>query len=328
MFPVRTEADFEQMLRAAKALAVASAWSALGLFDLLAERPRLPEELPIDQRALRTTVPVLRHMGLIVEDGARVGLSAMGRRMHAAGELPTERSLENLRDQGRMIDVLQNGGPVLDDAGASRGTDGGVVVGDAERTARFLDMLYDMSADSAPSTFGWLAPLLPPGGAMLDLGGGHGRYARTFADAGFASTIFDFAPVIDYSRARHGDRLSYRAGDFRDEAVDFGGPYDLVLLSNIVHGEPADQNLSLISRLARTLGPGGHLVLKDMFLGGQGRDPAQPVFFGLTMLFYTRAGESPDLDAARGWLSSAGLDAIGVMRMDGFELVRGRRPLP
>jgi SAM-dependent methyltransferase len=325
MFPIRAAGDLEDLLRAAKGYAVVAAWQANGLFAALADGPRPLSELPGDPRALANTLPVLRHLGLLVGEGHRVGLSALGRELLEANDLPGARELETLDDLAKMGTVVAEGGPVRDDEGIEKVTDGGVVLDDPERFARFLDMLYGSSERSATVVFEWLRPHLSKQAAMLDVGGGHGRYARVFADHGHAATLFDFGPVIDYARDRHGEALGYVAGNFREADVEFGGPYDVVLLSNIVHGEPAAMNRSLLKRLASHLKPGGFIVMKDMFLGSRGRDPGNAVFFGLTMLYHTRAGASPDLDEARGWLEDAGLGEVRVTTLEGFELVRGRR---
>lgn len=325
MNPIRAEADIDRLLRGSRALAVVAAWNELGLFDALADGPRPLDELPADARALETTVPVLKHLGLLHGDDDRVALSRTARELHERGQMPTARNFEFLQDQARMAEVLARGGPVTDDEG-HKATDGGTRADDPEHTARFLDMLYRRSEDSARIVHEWLAPLLPAKAAVLDLGGGHGRYARVFADAGHAATLFDFPYVIEYARVKHGDALAYIGGDFRDQKADFGGPYDLILLSNVVHGESDEVNHALVARLAGSLAPGGYIVLKDMFLDEHGQDPEAAVFFGLTVLFYTTAGRSHSLDRARAWLTDADLGQPHLSVLDNFQLLRARRP--
>lgn len=325
MNPIRTESDIDALLRATRALAVITAWHELGLFDALADGPRPLGELPADARALEISVPVLKHLGLLHSDGDRVALSRAARALWERGQMPTARNFEFLQDQARMLEVLERGGPIRGEQG-DKGTDGGTRGDDPEQTARFLDMLYRRSEDSARQVDEWLAPLLPGDASILDLGGGHGRYARLFADAGHTATLFDFPYVIDYARDRHGDALAYIGGDFREQDADLGGPYDLVLLSNVVHGEPGEVNRQLVRRVAGVLAPGGYIVLKDMFLDQHGQDPENAVFFGLTALFYTRAGRSHPVEEARDWLTAAGLEQIHLTVLDGFQLVRGRKP--
>jgi len=325
MRAIQSERDVEELLRGAKALAVLAAWNELGLFRVLADGPKALEALPAERRALEITVPVLQHLGLVHCEGDRVRLSSSGHRLLEAGELPTARNFEFLRDQARMAEVLEQGGPVAAEEGGDKATEGGVRRHDPEGSARFLDMLFARSAESAAQCLESLGPLLPARARILDLGGGHGRYARTFAGAGHEATLFDLPHVVDYARRRHGDALGYIAGDFRDPDADFGGPYDLIFLSNIVHGEADATNRVLVRRLAGALAPGRHLVLKDMFIDEHGQDPENAVFFGLTMLFYTREGRSPTISRTRAWLREAGLSEPELVVREGFQLLRSRR---
>lgn len=318
---IQSEDDIDGLVRSAKALAVITAWSALGLFEELAGGPKAIDELPADRRALEVTIPVLKHLGLLFDVGDRIWLSETAARLLENEQMPTSRSLDILRGLSQMDQVVRRGGPLSE----KDATDGGVV-GDPERAARFLDTLYRSSVDSAENVFRALSPLLPDKARMLDVGGGHGRYCRRFVSAGHTATLFDFPHVIEYARKRHGDALGYITGNFRDASVDFGGPYELVLLSNIVHGEPDGENRSLVARLARTLAPGGRLVIKDMFLDEHGQDPENAVFFGLTMLYNTRGGQSPRALQARGWLEAAGLVEAELATFDRFQLLYARKP--
>ncbi len=318
---IQSEDDIDEFVRSAKALAVITAWNELGLFNKLAGGPKGIDELPADRRALEVTIPVLKHLGLLFEVGDRIALSTTAARLLENRQMPTSRSLDILRGLADMGQVVRRGGPLSEDDT----TDGGVVQ-EPEQAARFLDMLYRSSVDSAEHVYGALSPLISGKARLLDVGGGHGRYGRRFVDAGHAATLFDFPHVIEYARGRHGDALSYITGNFRDEAADFGGPYDLVFLSNIVHGEPDHENRSLIGRLASTLAPGGRLVIKDMFLDEHRQDPENAVFFGLTMLYYTRGGQSPGVVQARGWLEAAGLVDPVLSTFGRFQLLYARKP--
>lgn len=321
---LETERDVNDWVWAAKSMAVVSAWNSLGLFERLAKGPTKIMELAAEPRAVKTTLPILLHLGLLASDGETLRLSEAGKRLVEQRGLPSDRNLEWLADLSRMKDVLQNGGPVKDAEGKPRLTTGGTRADDLAHTERFLDMLYNMSEGPAKSTFDWLSPFLPKTGAILDIGGGHGRYARAFADAGHQATLFDFPHVVELARKRHGDALQFLVGNFH-EVDDFGGPYDLVLLCNVVHSESDEENAALIRRAAKSLRPGGQVVLRDMFLDETGRDPENAVFFGLTMLFYTAKGSSPTFAQARGWLEAAGLDRVAVTLLDTQTLIAGRK---
>jgi len=321
---ISSERDATEWLWHAKALAVVSAWSQLGLFERMSAGPVRIEDLGLDERALATTLPVLFHLGLLASDGQTLTLTSVGARLQREGALPSGRNLEWLADLGQMADILKRGGPARDTDGESKATQGGTRADDLEHTERFLDMLYRQSDGAARSVFDWLSTRIPKGGSVLDLGGGHGRYARTFADGGFTTTLYDLPHVVSLARKRHGDVMRYIEGDFHARR-EFGGPYDLVLLSNIVHGESPSANAALIAALATHLKPGGLLAIKDMFLDELGRGPENAVFFGLTMLYYTTEGRSPSLSEAREWFEAAGLESTKVTLLDTHALAVGRK---
>jgi SAM-dependent methyltransferase len=321
---LETERDVNDWVWAAKAMAVVSAWNALGLFDAIAKGPTRVDALPAEPRSVKTTLPILLHLGLLATDGETLRLTESARKLHESRGLPSDRNLDWLADLSRMKDVLRDGGPVKDADGKSKVTTGGTRADDLEHTERFLDMLYAMSEGAARSTFDWMSPHLPANASVLDIGGGHGRYARAFADAGHRATLFDFPHVVGLARKRHGDALAYLEGNFH-EVDGFAGTHDLVLLCNIVHSESDAQNAALIRKAAAALSSGGHLVIRDMFLDEVGRDPPNAVFFGLTMLFYTAHGSSPTFTQARGWLESAGLHQIAVTLLENQTLITGRK---
>ena len=112
---------------------------------------------------MKTTLPILLHLGLLASDGETLRLSETGKRLVAQRGLPSERNLEWLADLSRMKDVLQSGGPVKDADGKPRLTTGGTRADDLAHTERFLDMLYDMSEGPAKSTGDQPPPPPAPG---------------------------------------------------------------------------------------------------------------------------------------------------------------------
>ena len=323
---VHTEADFDSMTRGAKLLAVAAAWHELGLFEALAasSEPVGLDELPGDPRAVALTAPVLMNAGLLDGDGRAVRLSTVGRSLFERGELPSAQNLEWLGDIAKMGEVLRQGGPVRAADGTSKATRGGVRPDDPERTRNFLNVLFRRSADSAAETASWIARRVGPGARALDLGGGHGRYAHELVQRGLEATLFDLPVPADLARERFGDELRVIAGDYKLDPL--GGPYDAALLSNIVHGEDDEANAALIEKIAGELSPGGWIVIKDMFIDEQGRDPEEAAFFNTTMLYYTQGGRSYGLTEAKSWCERAGLGDFEAIAVSTFTLAFARKP--
>jgi hypothetical protein len=323
---VRSEADFDGLVRGAKLLAVAAAWNELGLWDELTRRGEPVElsELPANLRALEITAAVLAHAGLLDGGGGRFTMSAVARELHEKRQLPTRWNFDVLGDISRMSDVLRDGGPVRGADGQPKLTSGGVMPADREASRRFLEMLYRRSETAARTTAAWLAQHLAQGAHVLDVGGGHGRYAEELRAQGFRATLFDLPMVIELARERHADRLMYRAGNFHDDG--FGGPYDAALLSNVVHGESFQQNEDLLRRLFAALSPGGWVVIKDMFVDDLGCDPEQAVFFGTVMLYYTAQGRVYALRDVASWCTKAGFETPVHVTLHDHVLAFARKP--
>ena len=322
MKPVRVEDDLRDMRQTAQALAVIAAWANQGYFKVLADgEPHRLEELGSDLRALRVTAPILAHVGLLAGDGVRWAFSARGRALAESGALASE-TPEDFGDLSRLPDVLAHGGPVKNAAGVPKATSGGVIAANAERTRRFMAMTYRRAEVSSRETAQWTAARLPAGARVLDLGGGHGRYARAFSDRGFRATVFDRQICVDFARELHGDAVAYRAGDFMTD--DLGGPYDAVLLSDVLHGCSADENRLLLGRVRDALAPGGLLVLKDMFIDELGNHPQQGVLYGLVFLLYSMGGQCYSVREAEAWCAPA-FGAMETVSLEEYTLLFLRR---
>lgn len=326
---VNNEGDFEELLYGARLLAVAAAWNALGLWRELAEKagPTDLSDLPGDLRALEITARILAHGGLLEGTGRMFTLTEPGREIYQKGGLPTGRhltGLEGLEDLSRMADVIANGGPVRGPDGKSKVTSGGVTPDDLDNSRRFLDMLYHRAEGASAHVLKWLSRCIPNGGSVLDLGGGHGRFARTFADHGYRATLLDVPIVIDLARERHVDELDYRAGNYFE--VDLGGPYDGVLMSNIIHSESHEDNARLFQRVSAALKPGGYLALRDVIVDDLGTGPARAVSFGITMLFYTNQGRTYTVREIAAWADGAGFTAPETISSGDHALVLMHKP--
>jgi hypothetical protein len=319
MGPVRTEQDLDQLRLSAAAYATIIAWSKHGLIDAMTNGEVLSvHDLPANADAIRNTAPVLAHLGLLIRhpqpDGSTAwSLSHSAQSLVQAGVLPMERAWAGLDDLTRLHSVLEHGGPVRDREGRSRVTSGGVVRTNPEQTKAFMDMLYRRSAVSSKETARLLAPWITEGGHALDLGGGHGRYGAALLARGMRVTLFDRSICCDIARERYGSTISTIDGDFMTD--ELGGPYDLALLSNIVHGCTPDELDSILMRLRKVVVPGGVLAIKDMFLNEAMDRPESAALFGMTMLLYTEGGRSythPEMHEALGQAGFDQLDCIEV----------------
>ena len=325
MKPITHASDLDAMWRTSSVYAVICAWAKNGLFTALADGAKPLSELPGDDRALEVAARILGHVGLLVGHGDRWGLSVTGKRLAEEKSLGLGGGLQTLGDWSRLDQVLSEGGPARNADGSSRATEGGVREDDREDSRRFMNMLYRRSADSAPEAVRWMTPHMAQGGHVLDVGGGHGRYAESLLEAGFRATVLDRPVCIELARERYGDRLGYLETDFLAEPIQ--GTYDAALLSNIVHGLGPDEIVTLLKNLHGALAPGALLVIKDMFLDESRVQPEAGVIFALTMLLFTRKGNSYDLGQLDTCLAAGGFERQAVVNVTDqrFSLLLARR---
>ena len=157
---------------------------------------------------------------------------------------------------------------------------------------------------------------------MLDIGGGSGAYSIAFAQANPAllAEILDIPAVVPIAR-RHiaeagvADRVAAREGDLR--VSDFGGGFDLVLISAICHMLSADENRELMAKSRAALGAGGRIVISDFILDPDRAGPRMAALFALNMLVGTRSGNTyTELEYAS-WMREAGFDGIRRVALPG-----------
>ena len=321
---IRSEGDLDELLASARLAAVVNAWADRGLFDELADgEPRTTAELSGDDRALRVTARMLVHTGLLVRRGDTWALSPEGAQLREDGVLSSLRDFQRFQNLGQLDQILERGGPIVDEDGESASTKIGAEPDDPQRTRHFQEMLYRRSARSARATARWIDRCVDGEARVLDLGGGHGRYGIELAERGHQTTLFDLPVAVDIAREMHGDDIDYIDGDFFED--DLGGLYDVVLASNIIHGLSADQNRRLFTRVADVLAPGGIFVIKDMFLDEFDAWPPSAVYFGLTMLMYTDGGDSYSFNEASQWFEEAGLEVEEPVIFERYSLAIGRR---
>jgi transposase-like protein len=138
------------------------------------------------------------------------------------------------------------------------------------------------------------------------------RQARTDAGAPGAPTSSSWrscagcaartASCARRSDAGVGDRVSTRAGSFLTD--DLGEGYDVVLLFEIVHNHPPEENAELIARAARALRPDGVIVILEDVAGEELEE--HNAAFSLAM-FACSGDRTYTLQEIEGWLTDAGL---------------------
>lgn len=150
---------------------------------------------------------------------------------------------------------------------------------------------------------------------MLDLGGGAGTNAIAFCQVypEVSATVFDLPATLRLTEktvkeAGLESRISLLAGDFNADPL--GGPYDLVLMSDILHYQTYETNAALIDKVFAHLVPGGRLIIKDRFLDEGGTGPAWTTAFAVHILVNTQQGGCYKTAEAMEWMTKAGFASV------------------
>lgn len=132
---------------------------------------------------------------------------------------------------------------------------------------------------------------------VLDVAAGHGLFGIAIARRHPRATVtaLDWPGVLAVAKenaARAGvtDRYTLRPGDAF--AVDWGGQYDVVLLTNFLHHfDPAGCG-RLAAKAKAALAPGGRAVTLEFVPNPDRVTPPATAIFALTMLATTAAGDA------------------------------------
>ena len=102
---------------------------------------------------------------------------------------------------------------------------------------------------------------VPDGAAVLDLGCGFGDYARFFSQRCTYVGIDHNADYIDTARRLNNPGSGiFLVADVTDDIVEQHGPFDLVMISGVLHHLADDVVEQLAENVAGLLKPGGRFV--------------------------------------------------------------------
>ena len=209
----------------------------------------------------------------------------------------------------------------------TRSVDRHVFETDPELGGNVLAVLDRIGRQSGPE----LAKRLQLSGPirLLDLGGGAGTnaiaFCRVYPD--LTATVFDLPATLRVTEktvkeAGLESRIALRAGNFMTDGL--GGPYDVVLMSDILHYQTLESNAALVGKVFAHLTPGGRLIIKDRFLDETGTGPAWTTAFAVHILVNTQQGGCYKTADAMQWMSRAGFTA--VTELEKTAVVQGVKP--
>jgi hypothetical protein len=152
-------------------------------------------------------------------------------------------------------------------------------------------------------------------GELLDVGSGPATYPIALCKkfGHLHATVFDLPATLNLTQrfvreAGIEDRVRLIAGNYRKDTIP--GDYDVIFLSNIIHGEDYATNESLIRKLTNNLKLSGRIVIKDHILDDSRANPAVGAIFSLLMLLTTDAGRCYSFSEIESWMKQSGLSKV------------------
>lgn len=203
---------------------------------------------------------------------------------------------------------------------------------DEERREAFLMGMFNVAQQQAGQVT--TAFDLSGRGRLLDLGGGPGTYAINFCqkNSQLMALIFDQPGTEEFATAtvaRHGleNRIKFKGGNFlHDELPD---NFDVVWLSQVLHGEGPEDAARLVKRAAGVLDSGGIMGIQEFIVDDDRCGPPQPALFALNMLVETPLGQVYTQGEIKAMMAEAGLKDIQRLKADlppGCGILTGVKP--
>jgi len=132
---------------------------------------------------------------------------------------------------------------------------------------------------------------------VLDIAAGHGLFGIEIAKRNPQARVtgLDWAPVLrvalkNAEKAGVNDRYDMLAGSAFE--VDYGGPYDVVLLTNFLHHFDKLTCVNLLKKVRSALKPGGKAATLEFVPNEDRVSPPTPAAFAMTMLTTTATGDA------------------------------------
>jgi len=209
----------------------------------------------------------------------------------------------------RMDQAVTRGGPIRDRSSVSS---------DQWREA-FLMGMFNNAMAMAPD----VARSVELSGCtrLLDMGGGPGTYAIHFcrANPDLTAVVFDLPttrPFAEKTIEQFGlsNRIRFAAGDYTTRDIPLTQAFDAAWLSHVLHGEGPDKAADIVAHAAKTLLPGGQLLIHDFILNDTRDRPEFAALFSLNMFLGTESGQSYTESEIREMMTAAGLTHI--VRLD------------
>ena len=300
--PPPNPAAFFQAVNAYQRTAAIKAGVELDVFSGIAQDKTTPAELATWSRAAERGVRILCDylvvIGLLTKSDGRYALTPDSAAFldraspaYLGGATEFLLSPQLLSAFESLSGAVRRGGTTL----AGQGT----VEPDNEVWVRFAHAMAPLMAMPAEA----LAKMLTGASdgkrpmRVLDIAAGHGLFGLAIARENPHARIVatDWAAVLEVAKSNAkamglADRFETIGGSAFE--VDFGGPYDVVLLVNFLHHFDAPTCESVLRKVHAALAPAGRAVVLEFIPNEDRVSPPEAAGFALVMLASTPAGDA------------------------------------
>lgn len=286
----------------------------LNIFDTINDQQISAKEistiLNTDERATTLLLNALSALNLLHKQDNLFSLTSLSKKYLLSGSGACYNSMimfdASMWDVwGRLSQAVRTGKPV-------RTPD--MYQTNKEDTERFIMAMHHLV--SARGDAGLLAERLNLENvrSILDIGSGPGTYpiaiCRKYTH--ISATIFDLPGSLEITKKvlKKEDlenRIKLIAGNYNVDPLPVGS--DVVLLSNIIHGEDEETNRVLMKKIFSALNPGGYIIIKDHIMDESLTKPACGAIFSINMLLTTK-GRDYGFHEVKRWLNDAGFTDI------------------
>ncbi len=297
----------------------------LDLFTAIAEGkatvPELAAACHASERGIRILADFWTVLGLLTKTGQSYGLTPeseifLNRHSPAyVGGMVGFLGAPGIQRQfASLTDAVRRGGVASDDSGAT-----------AAEYAGWVDFARSMEAMMTPAAHQLAAVVNDPPNqplAVLDVASSHGLFGFTIARQNPHAHItgLDWPNVVSITEANArqaglADRFTAIGGDAF--LVDLAGPYDVILLTNLLHHFDHAANVRLLKRMKAALKPGGRVFTLEFVPNEDRVTPPMPATFSMVMLASTPGGDAFTLSEFERMFSEAGFASTRAIAVDG-----------
>lgn len=289
----------------------------LRVFESIDRGTKTVQELAMDLNARPETLARLLNAGVVLKlleskDGIKFRIAPVCRTVlsPSADEYYLGDWIKNLDYMRvpllKLDEAILNSGPTIDPATHLGG-------GDEEHLQKFTLAMHNYASFRGKE----LADFLSTTGckSLLDLGCGPGTYAFHLGmrNPSLELTLLDHPVVLETARdieKRYNLKNVIRYLPLDASQDDIPGSYDIILVSNVLHGLGEDASRALIRRLYNSINHGGSLVIQAQYLRDDRLGGRWPIFLDLMMLCVTENGRNHSKKETRLWLEEAGFRDI------------------